>query len=137
MGIHKKKRNEGNRENTWKGFKKNIQTTRQSAYTEILMDTGIWPREQRIQYAALMLYHNIKNSNEERKMKKIIEEQEKKNYNNTFYKNTQQISENFEIEIDKVTGKKKSTWKKKSEGEMSKEMAGRTKCRTIVEQLKI
>ena len=77
------------------------------------MDTGIWPREQRIQYATLMLYHNIKNSNEERKMKKIIEEQEKKNYNNTFYKNVQQISENFEIEIDKVTGKKKSTWKKK------------------------
>ena len=77
------------------------------------MDTGIWPREQRIQYATLMLYHNIKNSNEERKMKKIIEEQEKKNYNNTFYKNVQQTSENFEIEIDKVTGKKKSTWKKK------------------------
>ena len=77
------------------------------------MDTGIWPREQRIQYATLMLYHNIKNSNKERKMKKIIEEQEKKNYNNTFYKNVQQISENFEIEIDKVTGKKKSTWKKK------------------------
>ena len=89
MGIHKKKRNEGNGENTWKGFKKNIQTTRQSAYTEILMDTGIWPREQRIQYATVMLYHNIKKSNEERKLKKIIEEQEKKNYNNTFYKNAQ------------------------------------------------
>ena len=47
--------------------------------TEILMETGIWPAEQRIQYVTLMLYHNIKNSDEERKIKKMIEEQEKKN----------------------------------------------------------
>ena len=47
---------------------------------------------------------------EERKIKKMIEE--KKNYSNTFYKNVQQIAGTLEIEIDKVTGKKKSTWKK-------------------------
>ena len=57
-----------------------------TAYTGILMETGIWHSEQRIQYATLMLYHNIKNSDEEKKIKKMIEEQEKKNYNNTFYK---------------------------------------------------
>ena len=57
-----------------------------------------------------MLYHNIKNSDEERKNKKMIEEQGKKNYNKTFYKKVQQIAETLEIEIDKVTGKKKSTW---------------------------
>ena len=45
----------------------------------------------------------------------MIEEQEKKNYNNTFYKKVQQIAETLEIEIDKVTGKKKSTWKKQVE----------------------
>ena len=43
------------------------------------METGIWPTEQRTQYETLMLHHNIKNSNEERKIKKGIEEQEKKN----------------------------------------------------------
>ena len=64
-----------------------------------------------------MLYHNIKNSNEERKIKKMTEQQEKKNYNKTFYKKVQQIAEAFEIQIDKVTGKKKSIWKKTSEGE--------------------
>ena len=83
-----------------------------TAYTGILMETGIWPAEQRIQYATLMLYHNIKNSDEERKIKKMIEEQEKKNYNNTFYKKVQQIAETLEIEIDKATGKKKSSWEK-------------------------
>ena len=40
----------------------------------------------------------------------MIEEQEKKNYNNNFYKKVQQTAETLEIEIDKVTGKKKSTW---------------------------
>ena len=46
--------------------------------TEILMETGIWPAEQRIQQVTLMLYHNIKNNDEERKTTKMIE-QEKKN----------------------------------------------------------
>ena len=66
-----------------------------TAYTGILMETGIWPAEQKIQYATLMLYHNIKNSDEERKIKKMIEEQEKKNYN-TFYKKAQQVAETLE-----------------------------------------
>ena len=73
------------------------------------METGIWPTEQRTQYETLMLHHNIKNSNEERKIKKVIEEQEKKNYNNTFYKNVLQIAETLEIKIEKVISKKKST----------------------------
>ena len=60
-----------------------------------------------------MLYFNIKNSDEERKIKKMIEEQEKKNYNNTFYKKVQQIAETLEIEIDKVTGKKNQHGKSK------------------------
>ena len=47
--------------------------------TETLTETGIWPPEQRIQQVTLMLYHNIQNSDEERKTKKMIEEQEKKN----------------------------------------------------------
>ena len=42
----------------------------------------------------------------------MIEEQEKKNLNNTFCKKVQQIAKTLEIEIDKVTGKKKSIWKK-------------------------
>ena len=65
----------------------------------------------------------------------MIEEQEKKNLNNTFCKKVQQRAETLEIEIDKVTGKKKSIWKKemkekeiwKIKKRMSEEMAGRTK----------
>ena len=42
------------------------------------MESGIWLVEQRKQYAPMMLYHNVRNSDEERKIKKMIEEQEKK-----------------------------------------------------------
>ena len=47
------------------------------------METGIWPAEQRIQCATLMLHHNIKNREEERKINKMIEEQEKKRITTT------------------------------------------------------
>ena len=103
------------------------------------METGIQPAEQTIQNATLILYHNIKNSDEERKIKKMIEEQEKKNYSNTFQKKVQQIAETLKIGIDKVTGKKKLTWQKqvkekvisKVKKRMREEMTGRGKCRTI------
>ena len=82
-----------------------------------------------------MLYHNIKNRDKERKIKKMMEEQEKKNYNRIFCKKVQQIEETLEVGIDKVTGKKKSNWKKKVKGKViskvkkriSEEVAGRTK----------
>ena len=74
------------------------------------METGTWPVKQRIQYATLMLCHNIQNSDE--KKIKIIEEQEKKNNSNTFSKKLQQIAETLETETATVTAKKKSTWKK-------------------------
>ena len=70
----------------------------------------------------------------------MIEEQEKKNYNNLFYKKLHQIAAvTLDIEIDKVTDKKKSIWKKQVNGKeiskvkkrMSEEMVGRTKYQTI------
>ena len=56
-----------------------------TAYTGILMETGVWSAEQKMQYVTLMLYHNIKNSDEERKIKKMIEKHRENNYNSTFY----------------------------------------------------
>ena len=106
-------------------FKLPVSTT----YTGILMETGIWPAEVRIKYASLMLYYNIKNSNEERKIKRT--EQGKKNYSNTV---EQQIAKTLEIEIDKVTGTKSQHGKmevdekvtSKIKKRMIEEMAGRT-----------
>ena len=49
------------------------------------METGIWPAEQKIQYATMMLYHNIKNSDDNRKFKQVVEEQDQNQFKNTFY----------------------------------------------------
>ena len=61
-----------------------------------------------------MLHHNTKNRDEERKVKKIMEEQEKKkNYKNALYIKVQQIAETLGTEIDKVTNKKTQYGKSK------------------------
>ena len=102
MGIHKKEEMKGIERIQAKALKRIFKLPVITSYTGILlMETGIWPAEQRIQYATLMLHYDIKNSDEERKIKKMIEEQKKKkNFNNTFYRKVQQIAETLEIEID-------------------------------------
>ena len=69
-----------------KTLKKIFKLPLSTTYTGMLMETEIWPAEQRIQYAALMLYHNTKNNDEKRKIRKMIDEQERDNCNNTLYK---------------------------------------------------
>ena len=51
----RKGKNEGNRENTRKDSKTIFKLPVSTAYTGILMETGMWLAEQRIQYATLML----------------------------------------------------------------------------------
>ena len=58
-------------------------------YTGVLMDTGIWPVMARINYATLMLFHSVINSNN-RLSTDIALQQEKSNSPDTFY---QRISE--------------------------------------------
>ena len=59
-----------------KTLKRIFQFPVSTTYTGIIMETGIWPAEQKIQYATMMLYHNIKNSDDNRKIKQLVEEQE-------------------------------------------------------------
>ena len=44
-------------------------------YIGILMETGIWPIKEKIEYQTLMLYHNLINSDEERVAKLLVREQ--------------------------------------------------------------
>ena len=59
-----------------KTLKRIFQFPISTTYTGIIMETGIWPADQKIQYATMMLYHNIKNSDDNRKIKQLVEEQE-------------------------------------------------------------
>ena len=39
----------------------------------IIMETRIWTGEQNIQFDTLMLYHNMKNSDDNKKVKYVVE----------------------------------------------------------------
>lgn len=67
-------------ENQYWNFSQKVQDFFQK-YAKSFAETEIRPAEQGIQYVTLMLYHDIKNSDKDRKIKKITEEQEKKNRN--------------------------------------------------------
>ena len=73
MGKYKISGNEGNTETTRKALKRIFQLPFSTTYTGIIMETGIWPAKQKIQYATMMLYHNIKNSDDNRKVKQVEE----------------------------------------------------------------
>ena len=45
------------------------------SYIALIMETAIWPANQRIQYSIMMLYHNIMNSDHKRVARKILAEQ--------------------------------------------------------------
>ena len=107
----------------------------------ILYETRIWPIKERIEYSTMMLFHSIMNSDDEQISKKIIEQQQKEKLKNTMYERVKDIAKELEINIAKVGGIKKSTWKKlakykiknKMEERLKKEMKGKTKSRTIKE----
>ena len=67
----------------------------------------------KIQYATMMLYHNIRNSDDNRKVNQVVEEQEQNQFKNTFYQKVQKIAKDLQIDISDVTSTSKSEWKKK------------------------
>ena len=91
-----------------KTLKRIFQFPISTTYTGIIMETGIWPADQKIQYATMMLYHNIKNSDDNRKVKQLAEEQEQNQFKNTFYQKVQKIAKDLQIDISDVTSTSKS-----------------------------
>ena len=82
-------------------------------YAGVLMETGIWPVMARINYATLMLFHSVINSNN-RPATDIVLQQEKSNLPNTFYQRVSEIGRLLDIDTrsDAIKGKRKSEWKK-------------------------
>ena len=67
-----------------------------TSYIGLLMETGTWPANQRIQYTTMMLYHNIMNSDNKRVARKILAEKTKSNHKNTIISKVQQIAKKQE-----------------------------------------
>ena len=109
-------------------------------YIGLIIETGVWPAEQRINYRSLMLYHNIINSSKDRLVKQIVQEQRAQNHQNTYGK-VKTIAEELNIKLEAAVAMKKSEWKRtikdkvqnKIQERVEKEMENKTKLRTVRE----
>ena len=81
-------------------------------YIGLIIEAGVWPAEQRINYSSLMLYHNIINSNKDRLVKQIIQEQRAQNHQYTFYEKVGTIAQELNIKLKAAITMKKSEWKR-------------------------
>ena len=88
-----------------------------------------------------MLYHNIINSNKDRLVKQIVQEQRAQNHQNTFCGKVRTIAEELNIKLEAAVTMKKSEWKRtikdkvqnKIQERVEKEMENKTKLRTVRE----
>ena len=108
---------------------------------ELIIETGVWRTEQKINYSSLMLDHNIINSSKDRLVKQIIQEQRAQNHQNTFYEKVRTIAKELNIKLEAAVTMKKSEWKRtikykvqnKIQERVEKEMENKTKLRTVRE----
>ena len=85
-------------------------------YWGILAETGTWPMEKRIHYKKAMFLHHLIKSDEKRIAKQVLKKQkEMDNWANTWYKEIEDITKRYKIEIsfEELEKTKKSEWKKK------------------------
>ena len=106
-------------------------------YYGILLETGMWTMDARVDYSKLMLYHNIKNSDDQRIIKQIVQIQEEEVRETTWISDIRRILKKYEVEND--VSCLKSSWKKdvkerihkRVEKDVQEKCGGMKKTRTI------
>ena len=105
-----------------------LELPRSTPYCALLMEVGWWTMKARIIHAKLMLYHNIKRSNDRRVIKQLVKAQENEIRETTWLAGVKQEIEKLGIVLD-VNNTLKSTWKrevkKRINEEMEKEIRGK------------
>ena len=102
-----------------------------TSYIDLIMETGSWPANQRIQYSITMLCHNIMNSGHKIVARKILAEQTKSNDKNTMSSKVQQITQEIGVKIKNMKTMSKSKWKKQMKEKIKKSIEERTKQKMI------
>ena len=74
----------------------------------VLIETGMWPAKEYLQYSTMMLYHSIINSEEERITKNIVKEQRKYNLPQIFYSRGNSVSKETRVDIKAAEKMRKS-----------------------------
>ena len=73
----------------------------------------------------MMLYHNIKNSDDKRKVKQVVHKQEHNQFKITFCQKGQTITKDLLTDISDGTWTSKPKWKKKLKGKHERRHAGK------------
>ena len=79
-----------------------LQIPKTTPYIGLLNEVGMWRVEERMMYRKIMLYHNIYNSPDSRLAKRIIDEQQGSDDDDTFYANVQQMASVLKIKMDDI-----------------------------------
>ena len=106
-----------------------LEVPNSTPYMGVLMETGMWTMEARINYRKLMLFHNIKNSDDGRVIKQILNVQEEEVRDTTWYADVERLMELYQI-TTQVTQVLKSSWKKEVKEKIKKlvELEIKEKC---------
>ena len=94
-----------------KELKQLLQVPISTSTAGALMETGVWPAKEYLQYSTMKLYHSIINSEEEHIAKYIVKEQRKYNLQQTFYSRTHSISKETGVDIKAAEKLRNSAWK--------------------------
>ena len=82
-----------------KTLKQLLQVPISTSTAGVLMETGIWPAKEYLQYSTMILYHSIINREEEHIAKNIVKEQRKYNLQQTFYSRVHSFSKETGVDI--------------------------------------
>ena len=123
-----------------KYLKRILQLPQTTPYAAMIMETGLWAFKERLKYTTMMLFHEIINSDNNRKSKEVLENQIKYNrVNNTIYGKVMEVGKETNIDVSTVNIMNKSKWKKLCKSRiielmskrLRKEMENKTKSRFV------
>jgi hypothetical protein len=87
-----------------------------------LSELGMWKMEEHVMYRKIMLYHNIMHSDDDRLIKKMVEEQERENESGTWYDDLCGYMEELEMDPVMVKEVTKSSLKKQTKERIKERM---------------
>ena len=106
-------------------------------YYGVLMETGILPVRARVAYKRMMLYHGILNSEENRLVKQVLDEQIKEKRSGTWATETESLANSYGLDAKEGSKMKRQHWKRmikervkeREEVRIKEESIGMTKMR--------
>ena len=95
-----------------KQLKMILRMPKSTSYSGILMETGVWPIREKIEYGILTLYHNLMNSDVDRLVKLAVMEQRDERIERSFYAKVEKIAESLDVSLENMHEMSVMKWKK-------------------------